>query len=179
MNNFRIDIIDMVDILKWCKDHQELQLSWEKLIANTRKTSFSVADMIKENLTTMYDKKTLHNNKTLQRTRLDTVKLEPYEAEILIAYFPDKVIGTMRISLMLDKQDSWWIDSVIVDPSNRKMGMCQQMFRYLTNKYPNRVYRLGVKADNKDAIKCYDRSGFYILDEIIEYGEKGYLMGIN
>ena len=80
---------------------------------------------------------------------------------------------------MLGKPDSWWIDMVIVEPTMRRKGICQQMFRYLTNRYPERVYRLGVKMGNEAAIKCYERSGFVILETIIEFGEKGYLMGIN
>lgn len=175
MSNFRIDLVDLVDILKWGKEHKNIQLSLEKMIAKSRGHTFSIADLIKENLTTMYKKKEFE----LERTRLSTVNLEPYEAEILVAYFPDKVIGTMRISLMLGKPDSWWIDMVIVEPTMRRKGICQQMFRYLTNRYPERVYRLGVKMDNEAAIKCYERSGFVILETIIEFGEKGYLMGIN
>lgn len=53
-----------------------------------------------------------------------------------------------------------WIEDLYVKPSCRGMGLGSGFLQFIGRKYPDAVLRLEVEAENKRAVRVYQKCGF-------------------
>ncbi len=56
-----------------------------------------------------------------------------------------------------------WIEDIYIKEAYRGKGIGSRFLSYITQKYPDAVYRLEVEAENQQAIGVYEKSGFRVL----------------
>ena len=56
-----------------------------------------------------------------------------------------------------------WIEDIYIKDEYRGLEIGSSFLNYIERKYPNSVFRLEVEAENKRAIKVYNKCGYEIL----------------
>lgn len=56
-----------------------------------------------------------------------------------------------------------WIEDLYLQEAYRGLSIGQQFFEFITQKYPDCVFRLEVEAENERAVKLYQKCGFTVL----------------
>lgn len=56
-----------------------------------------------------------------------------------------------------------WIEDIYIKEAYRGKGIGSRFLSYITQKYPDAIYRLEVEAENQQAIGVYEKSGFRVL----------------
>ncbi len=56
-----------------------------------------------------------------------------------------------------------WIEDLYIKEEYRGKGIGSSFFSFITQKYPDHVYRLEVEEENERAIHVYEKNGFQVL----------------
>ena len=104
--------------------------------------------------------------------------LEDQVSKIYVYEKDDLVIGVI---IATDLTETCDILILIVDPDYRKMGVATNLIDYLISELDEnlKLITLEVSANNKEALKLYDKFGFYVVNVRKKYytnGDDAYLM---
>ncbi len=56
-----------------------------------------------------------------------------------------------------------WIEDLYIKDEYRGQGIGTAFLQFIEEQYPDSVYRLEVEAENEQAVKVYQKSGFEVL----------------
>ena len=56
-----------------------------------------------------------------------------------------------------------WIEDLYIKENYRGLGIGSRFLNFITQKYPDSVFRLEVEEENEQAIKVYESCGFTVL----------------
>lgn len=56
-----------------------------------------------------------------------------------------------------------WIEDLYIKEEYRGLGLGSRFMEYITNEYPNVIFRLEVEEENERAVNVYKKSGFTVL----------------
>lgn len=56
-----------------------------------------------------------------------------------------------------------WIEDLYMNEQYRGLGLGSRFFAFITNAYPDCIFRLEVEEENRRAIAVYEKNGFIVL----------------
>lgn len=56
-----------------------------------------------------------------------------------------------------------WIEDLYIKEEYRGLGLGSRFMEFITNEYPNAIFRLEVEEENERAVNVYKKSGFTVL----------------
>lgn len=87
---------------------------------------------------------------------------DPY-AEGYIIENTNEILGYAMIAKSFSTEfgkSCIWIEDLYLKEASRGLGIGKQFFDFITNKYTDCIFRLEVEAENKRAIRLYEKCGF-------------------
>ncbi len=124
-----------------------------------------VSTLIEYNLSLADETESISLDKNILRLGIEKA-LELNDCRYLVAELDNKIVGqTMLTSEWSDWRNGviWWMQSVYVNPDDRKRGVFQSILKYIENlaeKTPEvKALRLYVMDDNQIARRAYQNLG--------------------
>lgn len=56
-----------------------------------------------------------------------------------------------------------WIEDLYIKEEYRGLGLGSRFMEFITNEYPNAIFRLEVEEENERAVNVYKKSGFTVI----------------